>query len=57
MIEVVFENLYGRKLKFQANPETTLDEAVAFAEAAVYDGTFDRSAVIVDGEIYCEYES
>lgn len=57
MIEVVLENKYGEVRKIFATEETSLEEAVAIAEFAVFDGSYDRSAVIVDGEIYCVYES
>ena len=55
MIELItVEN--GKKRTRYAKAGVTADEICYIAEAEVYGGYAEYSAVVVDGEIYAEYE-
>ena len=53
---VVLEGVCGEIRRLKAKPETTLDDAMGFAEELVDNGMYARATVEVDGESYCEYE-
>ena len=55
-IIVVLEGACGEIRRLKAKPETTLDDAMGFAEELVYNRLYTRATVEVDGASYCEYE-
>lgn len=55
-IMVILEGVCGEIRRLKAKPETSLDDAMGFAEESVYNGMYARATVEVDGESYCEYE-
>lgn len=55
-IMVILQGVCGETRRLKAKPETSLDDAMGFAEDSVYNGMYARAAVEVDGECYCEYE-
>lgn len=55
-IIVILQGVCGETRSLKAKPETTLDDAMGFAEESVYNGMYARATVEVDGECYCEYE-
>lgn len=55
-IVVILEGACGEARRLKAKPDTTLDEAMGFAEEAVCNGIYMRASVEVDGENYCDYE-
>ena len=55
-IIVILQGVCGETRRLKAKPETSLDDAIGFAEDSVYNGMYARATVEVDGECYCEYE-
>ena len=55
-IMVILEGVCGDIRILKAKPETTLEDAMSFAEESFYDGLYAKATVEVDGESYCEYE-
>ena len=55
-IMVILQGVCGEVRRLRAKPETTLEDAMGFAEESVYDGLYAKATVEVDGESYCEYE-
>ena len=55
-IMMILRGICGETRRLKAKLETTIDDAMDFAELAVYNGMCARAAVGVDGECYCEYE-
>ena len=55
-IIVILQGVCGETRRLKSKPETTLDDAIGFAEDSVYNGMYARATVEVDGECYCEYE-
>lgn len=55
-IVVILQGVCGETRRIKAKPETSLDDAMGFAEDSVYNGMYARATVEVDGECYCEYE-
>ncbi len=55
-IMVILQGVCGETRRLKAKPETSLDDAMGFAEDSVYNGMYARATVEVDGECYCEYE-
>lgn len=53
---MILEGACGEARRLKAKPDTTLDEAMGFAEEAVCNGMYMRASVEVDGENYCDYE-
>ena len=55
-IMVILQGVCGETRRLKAKPETSLDDAMGFAEDSVYNSMYARATVEVDGECYCEYE-
>lgn len=55
-IMVILQGVCGETRRLKAKPETSLDDAMGFAEESVYNGMYARATVEVDGKCYCEYE-
>lgn len=55
-IMVILQGVCGETRRLKAKPETSLDDAMGFAEDSVYNGMYARATAEVDGECYCEYE-
>lgn len=55
-IIVILQGVCGETRRLKAKPETSLDDAMGFAEDSVYNGMYARATVEVDCECYCEYE-
>ena len=55
-IVVILQGVCGETRRLKAKPETSLGDAMGFAEDSVYNGMYARATVEVDGECYCEYE-
>lgn len=55
-IVVILEGACGEVRRLRAKPDTTLDDAMGFAEEAVCNGMCMRASVEVNGEDYCDYE-
>lgn len=55
-IMMILQGVCGETRRLKAKPETSLDDAMGFAEDSVYNGMYARATVEVDGECYCEYE-
>ena len=55
-VMVILQGVCGETRRLKAKPETSLDDAMGFAEDSVYNGMYARATVEVDGECYCEYE-
>ena len=57
MIRLVTEKNGAIVLDRKASATASLDDICYIAEAEVYGGYVDYAKVVVDGEIYAEYES